>query len=166
MPEPLRVLFVCLGNICRSPAACAAVCACAERRGLSPRFTFASAGTGDWQIGKPADLRMQQAAAAFGLDLSRHRARQIKSSEINDWDWFVAMDGSNRAGLIEMGVLPQRIVPMLSGDDGKAVDVPDPYTAGEALFPQVMKMIADHADALLDRLLVRGTLPGRCRSDG
>lgn len=109
-----RILFVCLGNICRSPAAEAAL------RVLHPGWRIDSAGTGAWHVGEPPYGPMQRAAAARGLDLSALRARQIRAEDARRFDRIYAMDASVLADC--RGALP--------GADLRAFpagDVPDPY---------------------------------------
>ncbi|MDQ6969861.1 MAG: low molecular weight protein-tyrosine-phosphatase, partial [Mariprofundus sp.] len=92
--QQVRVLFVCLGNICRSPLAEVVVKSVAEQRSLE-QYHFESAGTGDWHIGGAADNRSASKAIDHGLDLSRHKAQQITAQKIKNWHWFVAMDQAN-----------------------------------------------------------------------
>jgi protein-tyrosine phosphatase len=156
VPEPTRVLFVCLGNICRSPLAEAVVRARAVRRGLDDRFVFASAGTGDWHVGCPADRRSVAIARRFGLGLDRHRARQITAEGINAWDWFVAMDASNRMDLLAMGAPASRVLMMRRFEGVEpAPDVPDPYYGGESGFERVFRLLEANADPLLDHMVER-----------
>ncbi|HCS12308.1 MAG: protein tyrosine phosphatase [Zetaproteobacteria bacterium CG06_land_8_20_14_3_00_59_53] len=150
---PIRVLFVCLGNICRSPLAEYIVRQRAIERGFSGRFHLESAGTGDWHIGKGADRRMQQTAAAHDIDLAPHRASQITRSRIGQWDWFIAMDATNRSDLLSMGANPDRTLMMRQFEhEGRTADVPDPYYGGEEGFEEVFQLLRDNADALIDHL--------------
>lgn len=156
MPEAaVRVLFVCLGNICRSPLAEVVVRDRARERGLLQRFEFASAGTGDWHIGKGADPRSAATARRHGHDLGPHRAQQITPSRLAGWHWFVAMDSDNRADLLAMGVPDSRVLLMRQFEIGEQVepDVPDPYFGGAEGFDHVYAMLRDNADRLLDFLL-------------
>ncbi len=154
---PARVLFVCLGNICRSPLAEAVVRARAIERNLDDRLALASAGTGDWHVGCGADRRSAATARRYGLDLSGHRARQITADGIADWDWFVAMDASNRMDLLDMGAPGGRVLMMrqfeVGGDPGLAPDVPDPYYGGGDGFELVFRLLEANADPLLDYLV-------------
>lgn len=150
---PIRVLFVCLGNICRSPLAEFVVRQRAIERGFSGLFHFESAGTGDWHIGKGADRRMQQTAASHGIDLGPHRASQITRSRITLWDWVVAMDHANMNDLLAMGADPQRSLMMRRFENETCPpDVPDPYYGGERGFEEVFQLLSDNADALIDYL--------------
>lgn len=149
----VRVLFVCLGNICRSPLAEVVVRDRAQERGLSHRFEFASAGTGNWHVGKGADPRSEATARHYGHDLSEHRASQVTPARIRGWHWFVAMDTDNRDDLLAMGAPGERVL-LMRQFEGGAVDVPDPYFGGSEGFDRVYAMLRDNADRLLDYLLV------------
>ena len=151
--RPISIMFVCLGNICRSPLAEFIVRQRAIERGFSGRFHFESAGTGDWHIGKAADRRMQQTAASHGIDLGPHRASQITRNRISQWDWFVAMDEANYNDLLSMGANPSRTLMMRQfEDEGRTADVPDPYYGGEQGFEDVFTILSDNADTLIDYL--------------
>ena len=150
--DKTRVLFVCLGNICRSPLAEVVVKSVAAERGID-RFHFESAGTGSWHIGGPADHRSAAKAHEKGLDLSRHCAQQITPRNIKTWDWFVAMDASNRSDLLRMGAPKERVLMMRQFEtDGRAPDVPDPYFGGADGFEIAYQMLRENAHALLDYL--------------
>ncbi len=150
----VQVLFVCLGNICRSPLAEVVVRDRAVRRGQASRFNFASAGTGDWHIGKGADQRSAETAKKYGLDLSRHAAQQITARKVDRWQWFVAMDKNNRSELIRMGVPENRVLLMRQFELGCEMipDVPDPYYGGPDGFEDAYAMLCENADRLLDYL--------------
>ena len=96
--QPTRVLFVCLGNICRSPAAEGVFLDLLERENLSDAFEVDSAGTGHWHVGKRADPRMRAAAERRGIDLPS-RARQIEPEDLSRFDWIITMDDSNLANV-------------------------------------------------------------------
>jgi len=121
MPHPIRILCVCLGNICRSPAAEAAL-----RAELGPRAVIDSAGTGDWHVGNPPYGPMQEAAGRLGLDLGDQRARQVRRGDFARFDLILAMDGGTLADLATMtpgrGARLARYLEPLGGGD-----VPDPY---------------------------------------
>ncbi len=152
-PEPVRVLFVCLGNICRSPMAEFIVRRRAIERGLGERFRFASAGTGDWHIGHGADRRMLQTAASHEIDLGPHRASQITRDRLTQWDWLVAMDRSNHYDLLAMGANEERTLLMRCFENREnPPDVPDPYYGGEQGFEEVFGLLSSNADPLLDYL--------------
>jgi len=151
---PLRVLFVCLGNICRSPLAEAVARHEAEQMGICDQFHFASAGTGNWHVGGGADPRSAATAQQFGLDLSSHRAQQITAATIGDWQWLIAMDRDNQQQLLAMGANPERLWMMRSFEAENSVpDVPDPYYGGEDGFILMYQLLRDNARPLLQKLL-------------
>ncbi|MEI4469867.1 low molecular weight protein-tyrosine-phosphatase [Frigidibacter sp. MR17.24] len=121
------ILFVCLGNICRSPAAEAAMRARAAAAGL--RLALDSAGTGDWHAGEPPHPPMIAAAARRGYDLAPLRARQVTRADFDRFDLILAMDGDNLANLrrIAPAGARARIAAFLPGGDA----VPDPYFTGD-----------------------------------
>jgi len=150
--DKISVLFVCLGNICRSPLAEVIVKAAAEKRGLR-HYHFESAGTGNWHVGGPADVRSTAKACAYGLDLRAHRAQQITARNCGDWDWLVAMDAENRGELLCMGVPESQILMMRQFENSPHIpDVPDPYYGGPDGFEHAYRMLADNAERLLDFL--------------
>ena len=158
MPEQktTRVLFVCLGNICRSPLAEVVVKDAATQRGLD-HYHFESAGTGDWHVGGSADRRSASKAIDHGLDLSGHRAQQISAQKIQYWDWFVAMDQANYQELLYMGAQASQILMMRQFEAGEMVrDVPDPYYGGSSGFEMAYQMLAANAGSLLDFLEQQG----------
>jgi len=109
----MKILFVCLGNICRSPLAEGIA------RDLNPNHTFDSAGTGHWHIGEPPCEKSQFIARKKGIDISNLRARQITKDDMNKWDKIIAMDTQNLKDLKAMGF--DNAVMLLDRD------VPDPY---------------------------------------
>lgn len=154
--QPLRVLFVCLGNICRSPLAEVVVQAVAAERGLAESFHFESAGTGDWHVGGGADKRSAAKASQYGLCLASHRAQQISQGNIQEWDIFVAMDSENKANLLTMGAQPNQVIMMRAFEGSTDVpDVPDPYYGGADGFEDAYHMLKTNASGLLDALLQR-----------
>jgi len=147
-----RVLFVCLGNICRSPLAEVIVSSVAVARDLN-HYHFESAGTGNWHVGGSADPRSAAKAREHGLDLSRHRAQQVTAVNCNDWDWLVAMDADNRHQLLQMGVPGSRILMMRQFENSSNIpDVPDPYYGGPDGFEHAYQMLMENAEALLGYL--------------
>lgn len=151
--QPLRVLFVCLGNICRSPLAEVVVKDVAAQQGLSHLFHFESAGTGDWHVGKGADNRSAATATQHGLSLGTHKAQRITKANINDWDMFVTMDSDNKSNLLAMGAHENKVF-LMRAFEGETVvqDVPDPYYGGGTGFEDVYQMLALNAAGLLKHL--------------
>ena len=146
----MRILFVCLGNICRSPTAEAVMRDLATEAGVADEITIDSAGTGDWHVGHPPDPRAVEAGARRGLDVSG-TARQVAPSDFENFDLIVAMDRSNRADLIELygGEDPRiRLLREFGGDED--LDVPDPYLGAGDGFDEVIDLIDRHCRVLLD----------------
>ncbi len=144
-----RILFVCLGNICRSPSAEAVVRAKAEARGLA--LTLDSAGTGDWHVGSPPYGPMQVAARARGYEMSDLRARQVSPADFQRFDLILAMDGQNLADLrgLQSAGAELRLFTDFSPQSG-ADHVPDPYYTRD--FDGALDLIERCAEGLLDQL--------------
>lgn len=160
MSERIHVVFVCLGNICRSPVAEAAFRAVVREAGLEDAFVIASAGTGDWHVGAPADPRTVRTAEARGVDLSSHRARQFTARDFARFDHVVAMDRANVRTLSDMARADEdraKIVLMRSACVGVEPDaeVPDPYYGDQTGFDTVMELCEVASRALLDALLTQ-----------
>ena len=148
----MRVLFVCLGNICRSPTAEGVMRSLVEERGLSETIEIDSAGTGDWHIGKRADPRAIEAAARRGIELTS-RARQVSAADFDDFDLIVAMDQSNHGDLVALAGGDDSKVRLLREYGGDAdPDVPDPYYGGDDGFEEVLDIIERNLGLLLDEL--------------
>jgi len=154
-----RVLFVCLGNICRSPAAEGVFVHLLEQQGLSDRFVVDSAGTGGWHVGRRADERMCAAAARRGIALTS-RARQLELGDLHSFDHIVTMDGDNlaavRALALEAGnpSAQAQISPMTSycRIHSSTHEVPDPYYGGPQGFEHVLDLLEDACGGLLEAL--------------
>ena len=156
-PAPFRVVFVCTGNICRSPMAEVVFRWFAEQAGLSDRVVSTSAGTGDWHVGERADARTLESLARRGYDGSRHRARQFTREDFERNDLVVALDRSHERILTSWARTPNdadKLALMLSFDPQAAgtLDVPDPYYAGPAMFDEVLGMIESACRALFRQL--------------
>lgn len=158
-----KVLFVCLGNICRSPAAEeVARCAAAER-GLDSEFEFDSAGTYGGHRGQLPDNRMRAHARRRGYDLT-HRARRISSSDFYDFDLIVTMDDANFDDVRELAPSPEteaKVVKMATylRCHPWATYVPDPYYDGAEGFENVLDLLEDACQGLIDSLLTQNTNP-------
>ncbi len=148
----MKILFVCLGNICRSPSAEAVMRGLVAERGLSDSIEIDSAGTGDWHIGKAADPRAMAAAAGRGIELTS-RGRQVARRDFDDFDLIVAMDRSNHADLLELNDGDGSKVRLLREiGEGQKLDVPDPYYGGEDGFEEVLDLLDLNCRALLDEI--------------
>ncbi|EDY86510.1 Low molecular weight phosphotyrosine protein phosphatase [gamma proteobacterium HTCC5015] len=147
-----RVLFVCLGNICRSPTAHGVFRQAVIDADLQDRFEIESAGTGDWHLGKAPDPRAQAQAAARGIDISDLRARAVFPEDFDDYDHILAMDAQNLADLKAMQPVGSRakvslFLDHLSGHEGESV--PDPYYGGEEGFQTVYALVEATTESLL-----------------
>lgn len=149
------VLFVCLGNICRSPTAQGVFDRKLDQSSLAGRIDTDSAGTGDWHIGKAPDPRARQAASSRGYQIDHLRARQVTLDDFHRFDWILAMDGSNLAHLKAMkpdhcrARLALFLEPL---GERTETEVPDPYYGGEDGFAHVLDLCEAASDAWLDRL--------------
>jgi protein-tyrosine phosphatase len=157
----VRVLFVCMGNICRSPAGEGLFIAYVAAAGQADKFEVDSAGTGGWHAGDLADPRMRQAAARRGVMLES-RARQVKVKDFESFDLIVAMDRQNLAHLESMGRARPGQLFLLSELLGPEWprDVPDPYYGGPEGFEKVLDMLDAAMPALLERGLAAGAAAG------
>ncbi len=157
----VRVLFVCMGNICRSPMGQGVFERFVEQAGLQERIAVDSAGTHAYHVGEPPDERAQQAAAARGYTLHEQRARQVTVEDLRSADYVLAMDRDNLA------VLQELCPPELQGRIRLVTefselypgrDVPDPYYGGTRGFERVLDMIEDAAQGLLQAIRRRHRL--------
>ncbi len=154
----VKVLFVCLGNICRSPTAEGVFAALINREGLYDVVQIDSAGTGAWHVGEPPDRRAQAAAKTRGYDLSTQRARQIKGTDFRDFDYVIAMDRQNEQELFKMAPnnAQDRIHMFLSFAPEKGItDVPDPYYGGADSFDHVLDLVEAASQGLLRDIRIR-----------
>ena len=154
--ERPSVLFVCLGNICRSPLAEAALVEVARDRGLDVRV--ASAGTGDWHIGHPADRRARAIAAEHGVDIGGHRARQVTPEDFYRFSDIVALDRQNFADLEAMRPpgAPASLSMLLDHVPGReGQPVADPYHGGASDFATTWADVVAGARGLVERLVQR-----------
>jgi protein-tyrosine phosphatase len=153
---PIRVLFVCLGNICRSPAAEGVFLHHLAQAGLESAFVVDSAGTGGWHVGQPADRRMRAAAARRGIELTS-RARQLEPADLARFDHVLTMDGDNLAevqALARSHPTGARIAPLTQHCRRRiAAEVPDPYYGGADGFEQVLDLLEDACGGLIHALL-------------
>ncbi len=147
-----RILFVCLGNICRSPAAEGILRIKARRRGIN--VYIESAGTGAWHVGDPPDERMIKTAGGRGYDISHQRARKIADSDFFEFDYLLAMDLSNHTDLMERAPVNRTcdIRLFLDFADCEERETPDPYYGAPGGFEQVLDLIELGASAFLDYL--------------
>ena len=148
-----RILFICTGNICRSPLAEGVFLHKAHRRGVAEHFQVDSAGTGAWHLGEQADPRARAVAARHDVILPS-RARRIRPQDLSGFDHLICMDEDNREVLLEMGARDERVSLLLAFDHAAPIaEVPDPYYGGPDGFETVYRLIDRACDALLDHLL-------------
>ncbi|AMB78741.1 MULTISPECIES: low molecular weight protein-tyrosine-phosphatase [Pseudomonas] len=150
----MRVLFVCLGNICRSPTAEGVLRHKLQVAGLAGRVEVASAGTGNWHVGGAPDKRTQRAAMRRGYDLSAQRAQQVVAADFNHYDLILAMDLSNLRDLKALQPANGKagLDLFLRRFDGVKDEVPDPYYDGEAGFEEVLDLVESACDLLVIEL--------------
>ncbi len=147
-----KVLFVCLGNICRSPTAEGVFRKTVNNVGLSDQILVDSAGTGSWHIGHPPDSRAIEAASLRGIDLTNLRARKVTSKDITEFDYIIAMDNQNLSDLRRLSETHNhhKINLFLSYTEQYGeIEVPDPYYGGAQGFETVLDMIEDASQGLL-----------------
>lgn len=152
-----RILFVCLGNICRSPAAEGVMQRLVEARGVAHRFEIDSAGTYGGHSGQLPDPRMRRHASRRGYDLT-HRARKITGYDMGDFDMIVAMDNANRANLVRLARTPEEVAKIVMIGNYITTNrhydyVPDPYYEGSEGFELALDLLEDACGQLLNEIL-------------
>lgn len=153
-PKPFRLMFVCLGNICRSPAAQAVMQALVQDRKVADRFEIDSAGTANYHLGKLPDTRMIAAGAKRGFQLTS-LAKAITAEHIADRELVLAMDRENLNNIRRMSKQDSQNVRLLSDylDETWPRDVPDPYYGSDAGFAYVLDMLEAACPKILDDCL-------------
>jgi protein-tyrosine phosphatase len=162
---PVRVCFVCSGNICRSPTAEVVLAAVAEHAGLAHLVEVDSAGTGGWHEGEDMDHRARAVMTDAGYGVPRHRAKQFQAADFADRDVVVALDSTHHLALAELAdatddpvaarakiVRLRHFDPAL--DDDQPADVPDPYFGDADGFTEVLEQVRRSCDVLLDAIEV------------
>lgn len=154
----VKVLFVCMGNICRSPTAQGVFEHLVEQHGLDSHIEIDSAGTHAYHVGEPPDRRAQKTALNRGVDLSAQKARRVQVEDFDYFDYVVAMDSDNYANLVEICPAAQQEKVRLFleySDHFDERDVPDPYYGAARGFERVLDMIESASAGLLDEIKVR-----------
>lgn len=149
-----RVLFVCLGNICRSPTAEGVFQHAVDEAGLRGQIHVDSCGVGDWHVGKAPDERAQQAAKRRGVDISHLRGRQLSASDFLAFDYVLAMDHANLQAMRALKPVESRahVGLFLAFAGTPDAEVPDPYYGGDEGFESVLNMIETASAGLIAEL--------------
>jgi len=152
LEKPITILFVCMGNICRSPAAECLMRDALDKRKIKHKFVLDSAGTGGWHVGNNPDQRMRAAAKAVGRTINGS-ARQVCVEDFIEFDWIFCMDKENYGNLMSMGANPEKTHLLLEFVEHQTVaEVPDPYYGGSDGFTNVISLIDEAVCELIDRL--------------
>jgi protein-tyrosine phosphatase len=154
MKNKVSILFVCMGNICRSPTAEGVFRHFIEEAGLGASITVDSAGTHAYHVNEPADRRAQAAAERRGYSMSDIRARRVDETDFERFDYIIAMDRDNLAVLVEQADAAHhnKIRLFLEFSSGSETEVPDPYYGGAAGFERVLDLVEEASRGLLKRL--------------
>ncbi|MBP5277108.1 MAG: low molecular weight phosphotyrosine protein phosphatase [Prevotella sp.] len=160
--ERIRLLFVCLGNICRSPAAQAVMQRLVDERGLSHLFYINSAGIGGWHIGQLPDKRMRLQGSARGY-LFDHRAQQLRREDFDRYDYLIGMDEENIYDMRRLCNSQKKAKKIICLADylqkyADETTIPDPYYGGTKDFVWALDLIEDACEGLLDSLLQKQPL--------
>ena len=153
-----KILFVCLGNICRSPAAEGVFKQKIKDRDLEKLFVVDSAGTGGWHVGNLADPRMRETALSRGIELTS-RSRKIEESDLYEFDHILVMDNDNLEAVKSLikdnkNPLNSKIKLILGySKNSQLEEVPDPYYGGQNGFDKVIDLLDDAMDGLIDSLM-------------
>ena len=153
----VSVLFVCMGNICRSPLAEGVFRHLVHKRNLADRFEIDSAGVSGYHEGDPPDARSAEVARRRGIELTG-RARRLKRADLDQFDYLIVMDRENRAGVERLanGAAPGARIHFLRDFDPDAaddIDVPDPYYGGPSGFENVQDMVERSCEQLLETIV-------------
>jgi protein-tyrosine phosphatase len=155
----MKLLLVCLGNICRSPMAEGALRHHLERSPLAGQVQVDSAGTGGWHRGEPPDRRAIACARGHGVDIAGLRARQLRDADFAAFDWILCADAANLRDVRQRApdASRERIALWLpwAGMEGRR-EIPDPYTGGSAQFEEVWRLVDEAAARSVTRLSLDG----------
>jgi protein-tyrosine phosphatase len=152
----IKIIFVCLGNICRSPLAEGVFRQLVEERGLQKNFLIDSAGTASYHVGEAPDKHARNAAKAYGFSIDQLKGRQFTTADLLQWDYIIAMDQSNHLNLQKLGPAKGELLLMREFDEENAgADVPDPWSQGQAAFHETYRILRRSCEKLLDYLVDR-----------
>ena len=157
----MKILFVCMGNICRSPTAEGVFRRVVAERAPGLDIEIDSAGTHDYHVGDPPDRRAVEAAARRGIDIATQRARRVEQADFERFDLLIAMDRLNREILLDRSPEQYRSRVRLFLEFASAVDeedVPDPYYGGPVGFERVLDLAEEAAIGLLEELISRASI--------
>lgn len=147
----VRVLFVCLGNICRSPTAQGVFEELVKKENLEGEISADSAGTGTWHLGHPPDERATESAKRRGLDISTQKARRLSPEDFDRFDYILTMDKENFRTVSSMASGEAEVRPFLEyAKDSPESEVPDPYFGGGRGFERVLDLVEEASNGLLD----------------
>lgn len=161
--ENIKILFVCMGNICRSPTAEGVFRHQVSEAGQADTIIIDSAGTHAYHIGSSPDTRAQQAALQRGYDLGSLRGRQVGAKDFHEFDYILAMDRENLANLLLICPPQEQHKLKLFMEFSRGFverEVPDPYYGGSQGFENVLNMVEDAASGLLEEILARDIAKG------
>jgi len=152
--KQVNVLFVCMGNICRSPTAEGLFRQVVENTGLSDKINIDSAGTHSYHIGSQPDTRAQAASLKRGIDISTLQGRQAEPGDFNAFDYILAMDASNYSDLMQLagGSADKLHMFLTFSENFTETEVPDPYYGGDQGFEHVLDLIEDASEGLLKHI--------------
>ncbi|WCL47705.1 low molecular weight protein-tyrosine-phosphatase [Leptospira sp. GIMC2001] len=158
----VKVLFVCLGNICRSPAAEGAFSKLVEEKGLQQTFTIDSCGTAGYHIGSLPHKTTREVARLNGIELT-HRARQFSRDDFSKFDYILAMDDSNYKDILNLAKSDEDkgkvfLFRTFQENNGGEMSVPDPYYGGLDGFKAVQKIVIESSNGFLEYLIKKGIL--------
>lgn len=154
MGTPIKVMFFCLGNICRSPLAEALFRHKVNERGLTDAFHIESSGTSSYHIGEEPDPGSQRVARErLQLDISDQRAQQLKSHHLDEFDYLVAMDRSNKRNAERLGSASILLLREFESGDPDSLDVPDPWGGGAGHFERVYEIVDGCTGSILDMIV-------------
>lgn len=154
----ISVIFVCMGNICRSPTAEGVFRSLVDARGLTELIEIDSAGTHAYHVGEAPDIRSQQTAEQRGVDLKNIRARQVSAEDIAQFDYVLAMDSDNYVNLLKITSRADqhKVHRFLTfTEEFSENDVPDPYYGGATGFDRVFDMVESASQGLLEAIVDR-----------
>jgi len=152
----VKVLFVCMGNICRSPVAQGVFENVVRREGLEGEVRVDSAGTGAWHLGHPPDERAQESARSRGLDISHLRARRVTPEDCQTFDYVLTMDEDNYRAVSALCAGDAVVRPfLLFAENSPEREVPDPYYGGPDGFERVIDLVEEASEGLIRDIRIR-----------